>query len=150
MLRSLLPRSLRARLLLFTLGTILLVQAATFATVSHYRKKFTEEVAVDFTATTIRTLRASLAEIPSDERADFVRTASQNQWRLWSRSLPSDASLERRPSHARQHRAPRHQPEPPPSGDIRTHLITFSQSLTTHLQDVTRGALSRGPRPQGR
>src|SRR3546814_17760185 len=92
MLRSLLPRSLRARLLLFTLGTILLVQAATFATVSHYRKKFTEEVAVDFTATTIRTLRASLAEIPSDERADFVRTASQNQWRLWSRDRKSVVS----------------------------------------------------------
>src|SRR3546814_1345031 len=102
----------------------------TFATVSHYRKKFTEEVAVDFTATTIRTLRASLAEIPSDERADFVRTASQNQWRLWSRSLPSDASLERRPSQARQHREPRHPPEPPPSGDIRNNLRTFVQALT--------------------
>ncbi|HEY9571705.1 MAG TPA: HAMP domain-containing sensor histidine kinase [Pusillimonas sp.] len=148
MLRSLLPRSLRARLLLFTLGTILLVQAATFATVSHYRKKFTEEVAVDFTATTIRTLRASLAEIPSDERADFVRTASQNQWRLWSRSLPSDASLERRPSQARQHREPRHPPEPPPSGDIRNNLRTFVQALNTRLQDGTRVALSRGPEPR--
>src|SRR3546814_7467344 len=122
MLRSLLPRSLRARLLLFTLGTILLVQAATFATVSHYRKKFTEEVAVDFTATTIRTLRASLAEIPSDERADFVRTASQNQWRLWSRSLPSDASLERRPSQARQHS----ETQPPPErSEEHTSKLTY-------------------------
>src|SRR5690606_1844074 len=92
--RSLLPRSLSTRMVLLTLGTIILVQAATFATVNYYRKQFTEEVSVELTATTIRTLRAALAEIPAEQRPDFVRNASQNQWRLWSRSLPSNASLE--------------------------------------------------------
>src|SRR5690606_39846572 len=95
--RILLPRSLRTRMVLLTLGTILLVQAATFATVSYYRKQFTEEVSVELTATTIRTLRAALAEIPAEQRPDFVRNASQNQWRLWSRSLPANASLQQRP-----------------------------------------------------
>ncbi|MGB3287939.1 MAG: ATP-binding protein [Burkholderiaceae bacterium] len=147
MLRFLLPRSLRARLLLFTLGTILLVQAATFATVSYYRKKFTEEVTVEFTATTIRTLRASLAEIPAEERGDFVRQASQNQWRLWSRSLPSDASLESRGS-SRVHRDHRHPPPPPPPGDIRNNLRTFVQALNKRLDDGTRVALSRGAEPR--
>jgi two-component system osmolarity sensor histidine kinase EnvZ len=144
MLRSLLPRSLRARMALLVLGTILLVQAATFGTMSYYRKKFTEDVAVELTATTIRTLRASLAEIPADERPDFVRKASQNEWRLWSRSLPSDASLEsRRPP--RQRNGP---PPPPPSGDIRNSLRAFVVALNARLNDGTRVALSRGSDPK--
>ncbi len=145
-LNSLLPKSLRARMVLLTLGTILLVQAATFATVSYYRKQFTEEVAVEFTATTIRTLRAALSEIPAERRPDFVRSASQNQWRLWSRSLPSDASLEnRRPPPSESHRA--HRP-PPPRNDIRNNLRTFVQALNKRLSDDTRVALSRGPEPR--
>ncbi|PLC51918.1 ATPase [Pollutimonas subterranea] len=130
-------------MVLLTLGTILLVQAATFATVSHYRKQFTEEVAVEFTATTIRTLRAALAEIPAEQRPGFVRTASQNQWHLWSRSLPSDASLEER----RPARENRHDHRPPPN-DIRNNLRTFVQALNRRLSDDTRVALSRGPEPR--
>ncbi|MDS1140710.1 ATP-binding protein [Pusillimonas sp. SM2304] len=142
MLRTWLPRSLSARLVLLTLGTILLVQAATFATVSFYRKKFTEEVTVEFTATTIRTLRASLAEIPADQRAEFVRQASQNEWHLWSRSLPPNTSVEHR-------RPPRGEPPPPPPpGDIRNTLRTFVKALNLRLDDDTRVALSRGPEPR--
>lgn len=143
-LRSLLPRSLRARMVLLTLGTILLVQAATFGTVSYYRKQFTEEVAVEFTATTIRTLRAALAEIPAEQRPDFVRTASQNQWHLWSRSLPSDASLEQRRPASEKH----HERRPPPANDIRNNLRSFVQALNKRLSDDTRVALSRGPQPR--
>lgn len=128
--------------MLLTLGTILLVQAATFATVSFYRKKFTEEVTVEFTATTIRTLRASLAEIPADQRAEFVRQASQNEWHLWSRSLPPNTSVEHR-------RPPRGEPPPPPPpGDIRNTLRTFVKALNLRLDDDTRVALSRGPEPR--
>lgn len=145
MLRSILPRSLRARMVLLTLGTILLVQAATFGTVSYYRKQFTEEVAVALTATTIRTLQAALAEIPAERRADFVQNASHNQWRLWSRSLPSNASLEeRRPPHDRRND---HRP-PPPTNDIRDNLRSFVLALNQRLSDDTRVALSRGPQPR--
>jgi len=141
----LLPRSLRTRMVLLTLGTIILVQAATFATVSHYRKQFTEEVSVTLTATTIRTLRAALAEIPAEERPDFVRNASENQWRLWARSLPADASLERRRRHQQSERDAR--PEPPPD-DVRHSLRSFVEALNTRLDDDTRVALSRGPEPR--
>ncbi|NYT35657.1 HAMP domain-containing histidine kinase [Allopusillimonas soli] len=129
-------------MVLLTLGTILLVQAATFASVAYFRKKFTEEVAVELTATTIRTLRASLAEIPSRERADFVQRASQNEWRLWSRNLPSNASVE-------EHR-PRHRPQrpPPQANDIRDNLRAFVKALNARLNDGTRVALSRGPEPR--
>ncbi len=142
-LRSLLPRSLHARMVLLTLGTILLVQAATFATAAYYRKKFTEEVAVELTATTIRTLRASLAEIPSSERADFVQRASQNEWRLWSRSLPSDASVE-----GHRHAHPTHRAPPPAANDIRDNLRGFVNALNQRLNDETRVALSRGSTPR--
>src|SRR5690625_3468377 len=91
----LVPRSLRARLVLLTLATILLVQAGTMASVSYFRNQFTETVTVEIVSTTIRTLRAALAEIPAEARADFVRNASRNEWRLWSRTLPSGAELER-------------------------------------------------------
>lgn len=144
MIRFLIPRSLHARMVLLTLGTILLVQAATFATVSHYRKKFNEEVAVELTATTIRTLRAALAEIPAEQRAGFVQVASQNQWRLWSRSLPSDASLEeRRPPPKHRHDRPSR-----PPNDIRNNLRAFVDALNKRLDDDTRVALSRGPEPR--
>ena len=140
--RSLLPRSLRTRMVLLTLGTIILVQAATFATVSYYRKQFTEDVSVELTATTIRTLRAALAEIPAEERPDFVRNASQNQWRLWSRSLPANASLERRARRAHD------EDKSPPPDDIRRNLRSFVVALNTRLDDDTRVALSRGPEPR--
>ncbi|HLU79816.1 MAG TPA: ATP-binding protein [Burkholderiaceae bacterium] len=139
--RSLLPRSLSTRMVLLTLGTIILVQAATFATVNYYRKQFTEEVSVELTATTIRTLRAALAEIPAEQRPDFVRDASQNQWRLWSRSLPPNASLERRTRRNEEARTP-------PPDDIRHSLRSFVEALNTRLDDDTRVALSRGPEPR--
>src|SRR5690606_37529215 len=119
-----------------------LFRSATFATVNYYRKQFTEDVSVELTATTIRTLRAALAEIPADQRQDFVRNASQNQWRLWSRSLPADASLERRRRRAQQdeHR--------PPPDDIRRNLRSFVEALNERLDDDARVALSRGPEPR--
>lgn len=138
-------------MLLLTLGTIMLVQAATFATVSYYRKQFTEDVSVELTATTIRTLRAALAEIPAEQRQGFVRNASQNQWRLWSRSLPADASLERRYRAQRDdHDAsgPRRHPPPPPPDDIRHSLRSFVEALNVRLDDDAHVALSRGPQPR--
>lgn len=107
---SLVPRSLRARLILLILGSVLLTQAATLVTVSYFRHKFMEDVAIGYITTTIRTLRAAVSQVPAEDRADFVRAASQNQWRLWSRVLPAEAKLQRfngrRPP-------PRNLPRPP-------------------------------------
>lgn len=91
----LVPRSLRARLILLILGSVLLTQAATLVTVSYFRHKFMEDVAIGYITTTIRTLRAAVSQVPAEDRADFVRAASQNQWRLWSRVLPAEAKLQR-------------------------------------------------------
>lgn len=138
----LLPRSLRARLILLVLGSVLLAQAATLTAVSYFRDKFVEDVAISYIATTIRTLRAALSQVPAEDRADFVRTASQNQWRLWSRVLPAEARLQRRLDH----RPPRR--DPPDTDDIRRNLRGLVNQLNERLNDGTRVALSRGPDPE--
>lgn len=146
--RFLIPRSLRARLIVLVLGSVLLAQAATLATVSYYRQKFLDDVAIGYIATTIRTLRAALSQVPTEERADFVRNASQNQWRLWSRTLPADAQLQR----------PYRPATPPPQGrradgnwpddNMRRELRGPIRELNDRLNDGTRVALSHGPDPE--
>src|SRR5690606_2192694 len=136
-----LPRSLWSRVILLTLGTVLLAQAATLATVSYYRERFTETVTVQITATTIRTLRAALAEIPAEERDDFVRCDSHNEWHFWTRLLPSSAEL-----HAR--RSSNRAVAPPPRNDLRRELRSFVRALNLTLDDGTRVGLSRGASPR--
>ncbi len=164
-----LPRSLRARLILLVLGAVLLAQAATLATVSYYRHKFIEDVAIGYIATTIRTLRAALAQVPSEDRAEFVRIASQNQWRWWARGLPAEARLQRLNHPPPERMGPsgmpppdsspgphrrfddaegRRRPPAPPSDDVRRDLRRLVQELNLRLNDGTRVALSRGPRPE--
>lgn len=143
MLRSLWPRSLSTRMVLIMLGTILMVQAATFATVTYYRRQFTETVTVDYAATTIRTLRAALSQVPAADRARFVQDASEGAWYLWSRILPSDARLEHRKGLRRNEERPR-----PPANDIRNGLRGFVDALNQKLDDDARVALSRGPEPR--
>lgn len=141
-----LPRSLRAQILLSTLGIVLLVQAATVATMSYYRQKMTQEVAVSFTATTLSTLRAALARVPAEDRAEFVRQASRNEWRLWTRRLPDGARMDERRHYRKRHES--HPPPPPFSNDIRRNLRDFIDALNAQLDDGTRVALSRGAAPQ--
>lgn len=141
-----LPRSLSARMVLIMLGTIMLVQVATFATVSYFRKEFTENVTVEFAATTIRALRASLAQLPPDKRPEFVRLASRNTWYLWARTLPPEARLEERRRDRPQARP--HMHPPPGAGDIRTSLRGFVDALNQKLDDDARVALSRGTEPR--
>lgn len=145
-MRKFVPRSLRAQMVLLTLGTILLVQAATFASVSWSWRKFTEEVAVNLTITTIHTLRNALARVPTQERAEFVQEASAGEWHLWSRSLPSHTRLEQ--YRQRPGRRAGKPPPPPPSDDIRWVLRTFIDALNQRLDDNTRVALSHGREPR--
>ena len=146
MLQKIVPRSLRAQMVLLTLGTILLVQAATFASVSWSWRKFTEEIAVDLTITTIHTLRNALAQVPAEQRADFVQHASAGQWRLWSRTLPSHTRFEQ--YRHRPDRRTGKPPAPPPPDDIRSVLRKFVEAINQRLDDDTRVALSHGREPR--
>ena len=143
--QRLVPRSLSTRLILLTLGTLLVVQAATLATVAHFRQKFTEEVTVEVTATTIRTLRASLAQVPEHERAELVKHASRGEWQLWSRTLPSNTrNIERK----RKNQEESGQQRRSPPDDLRRELRHFVTALNNRLDDGTRVGLSRGELPR--
>lgn len=143
-----LPRSLRAQMVLSTLLIIVLVQVASFATVTWSWRRFTQNVAVDLTVTTLHTLRSALAGMPAADRAAFVQSASEGQWRLWSRTLPDAARLEpirRRPARQAGMRA-RHEP---PRNDVRRMLRSFVETLNQRLDDDgTRVLLSHGRDPK--
>jgi two-component system osmolarity sensor histidine kinase EnvZ len=150
-------QSLHARLILLTLGTILLVQAATLATVNYYREKLTQDVTVQVVATTIRTVRAALATVPADERAKFVRQASHNEWHLWSRAIARERREVRLAGERHQgqpgwpashHDARTELPPSPLPRDMRRDLRLFINELNAKLNDGTRVGLSRGPVPR--
>jgi len=144
--RKWLPASLRARMTLVILGTVLLAHGTTVATASYYQSRFMEDVALNYIVTTIRTLRAAVSQVPAEDRADFVRQASQNQWRLWSRVLPAEAQLQRpwrAPGPGRDR-----PPPPPPPDDVRRSMHDLVMRMNQQLNDGTRVALSRGPRPE--
>jgi len=171
----LVPRSLRARLVLLILGSVLVAQAATFLAIEHYRRNVLENVAPDLMATTIRTLRAAISRIDENERAAFVAAASQGEWRLVSRPIPprprfgdERARREGRPAHPRfeplpggrmppdyrpgefrfgpERRGPREAPRWA-DDDPRHAMRGLIQRLNMQLADGTRVALSRGPEP---
>ncbi len=96
-LRAFFPQSLRTRLILLILMTALLGQAATIYSVSRYQSNQTQTVALELVSTTIRTLQYSMEHVAPHDRAEFVQRASQGQWRLWSKPLPNEAHLQRRP-----------------------------------------------------
>ena len=91
------PESLRTRLILLVLLTLTAAQAATLYSITVYQRRHARAVSINLIATTIRTLHHSIDNMPPEERAEFVRQASGGQWRLWSRALPDDARLQRRP-----------------------------------------------------
>lgn len=84
------PRSLRLQMILMMLGTIILVQVGSLSVGNYLRERYMEDVVVNYLTTTIRTLRAAVAQIPAENRASFIEEASQKKWRLWSRQLPKD------------------------------------------------------------
>lgn len=106
----LIPQSLRVRLILLVLFTLLAAQAATLYSVSLYQRDHIQTAALNLIATTIRTLQYSIDDLAPEDRAEFVRRASHGQWRLWSRALPDDARLQRRPQRREGGQGPR----PPP------------------------------------
>lgn len=137
------PLSLRAQMVVLILGIMLMVQAATFATVSWSWRQFTQKVAVELTVTTLRTLRSALEHVPKGERADYVREKSGREWRLWTRSLPRHTRLE----HSRKW----HRPKAEQSQDHavpQKKLKTFVDALNEQLQDNTRVALSHSSNPK--
>jgi len=142
--RVVLPRSLGMRMLLLVLGTVLVVQVTTLVSAERYRKSFTETFTVDVIATTIRTLRASLAEIPPNKRAEFVRNASRREWYLLS-SLPAQIVAVQHDFHLLSEDEP--QVDHSASQGLAKELWDFVKAINARLNKDARVVLSNEPVP---
>ncbi len=166
---SLWPRSLRLQMILFILGTVILVQLGSFTVGNYIKERFLEDIVVNYLSTTIRTLRSAVSQIPENRRADFIIEASQKRWYLLSRADPY-ANRRRRggtlenpispapppvPEAAREvERARRQAAQKPPPGPSRLtqepsgDILKIVKRLNMELDDGTRVGLTRGPTPR--
>jgi len=148
LLRLFWPQSLRPRLILLVVGTALIAQAATFTALSHYQRNQVGRAAIDLIATTIRTLRASLHSIPTEQRAEFVHAASDGQWRLVIRQPLTEA--QKAAIQPLGQTADEAVPREPwqNAASVRASLRPLVRRLNRHLGDDTKVGLSRGPDPE--
>lgn len=166
---SLWPRSLRLQMILFILGTVILVQLGSFTVGNYIKERFLEDIVVNYLSTTIRTLRSAVSQIPENRRADFIIEASQKRWYLLSRADPY-ANRRRRggtldspiapapppvPEAAREvERARRQAAQKPPPGPSHlaqqpsSDILKIVKRLNMELDDGTRVGLTRGPTPR--
>lgn len=85
------PFSLRFQTILLILFTIVSVQIMNLYVAKEFRERYAQNVVVNHLSSTIRLLRASLANTPKEQRKDFVNQASLGQWDLIERPLPQDS-----------------------------------------------------------
>lgn len=145
-LKKLWPFSLRFQTFLLILFTIVSVQIMNLYIAKEFRERYAQNVVVNHLSSTIRVLRASLANTPQEQRKDFVNKASLGQWDLIEkRPLPqgsyqSWARGKRRHESGkleRGHTKPAHQP---------FGMNRMVRQLNQEFNDGTRIALSRGKR----
>lgn len=144
-LKHLWPFSLRFQTILLILFTILSVQIMNLYIAQEFRERYAQNVVVNHLSSTIRVLRASLANTPKEQRKDFVNQASQGQWDLIERPLPQDSyhswargqrHLESDKLERRHNRAPQQQ----------FGMRKMVRQLNREFNDGTRIGLSRGPK----
>ena len=105
-----LPLSLRARILWLVLISVIAAQALTLYAIFWYQRNQVQSAAVSMLVTSIRTVQSAMQFVPVEQRAAFVQTTSQGEWRLRLNHLPRDArfqsfkGLEPAPAGAQQMR----------------------------------------------
>lgn len=139
------PFSLRFQTILLILFTILSVQIMNLYIAQEFKERYAQNVVVNHLSSTIRVLRASLANTPKEQRKNFVNRASRGQWDLIERPLPQDSYH----SWARGQRRLE-------SSNFKKHHSKAShqhfgmgkmvRQLNREFNDGTRIALSRGAR----
>ncbi len=163
--RTLWPRSLRLQMILFILGTVILVQLGSLAVGNYLKDRFLEDVVVNYLSTTIRTLRSAVSQIPEEKRAEFIIEASQKRWYLLSRPDPYANRRNRGvnlanpdnggrlpvPEAAKEAERAKNKIAPRPRRDSGDHagpspdILKIVKRLNMELNDGTRVGLTRGP-----
>jgi two-component system osmolarity sensor histidine kinase EnvZ len=89
-----LPLSLRARILWLVLISVIAAQALTLYVIFWYQRNQVQSAAVSMLVTSIRTVQSAMQFVPVEQRAAFVQTTSQGEWRLRLNHLPRDARFQ--------------------------------------------------------
>jgi len=123
---------------MLVLITALTMQAITTYWLYLYRRNHSDTVAMQLIATTIHTILTAVEDLPSQERLDFVKHATGDQWKIISGRLPSNVYF--------PHRAPASETDEQSitMAEVRQSLQGLVVKLKTELSGGTRIALSRG------
>jgi two-component system, OmpR family, osmolarity sensor histidine kinase EnvZ len=130
--------SLRSRLILLIVLTILLAQALTAYALLTYQRQEVQAAAVNLLVTSITTLKAAVMQLPAKQRAAFVHQSSQGQWRLIP-ILPPKSVRFYVPEGL----------EPLAAGErpLRRSLRVLARAVNRALADQSKVAVSAGPQP---
>ena len=145
-LKNIWPFSLRFQAIFLILFTIISVQVMNLYIAREIRDRYAQNVVVNHLSSTIRVLRASLHNMPKEERKDFVNQASLGQWDLIERPLPQDSYYSWARGQRRHEGGRIERPKKSPSQQ-HAGIAKMVRQLNQEFNDGTRIALSRGNRP---
>lgn len=130
--------SLRARLILLVLLTLLVAQALTVYVMVSYQRNELQTTAANLLVTSITTLKSAISMVRPERQAMFVHHTSQGQWRLMDEPPPRSA---------RFHAEAGLEPGIEGSESIRRSLRLLSREVNRALGSTARVAVSAGVQP---
>lgn len=130
--------SLRARLILLVLVTLLVAQALTVYVMVSYQRNELQTAAANLLVTSITTLKSAISMVRPERQAMFVHRTSQGQWRLMD---------EPPPRRARFQSADGLEAGSQDAEAIRRSLRVLSREVNRALGATARVAVAAGPQP---
>lgn len=130
--------SLRARLILLVLVTLLVAQALTVYVMVTYQRNELQTTTANLLVTSITTLKSAIAMVRPERQAMFVQHTSQGQWRLMA---------EPPPRHARFQSEMGLEPAAQDTQTVRRSLRALSRQVNRALGSTARVAVSGGAQP---
>ena len=130
--------SLRSRLILLVLVTLLVAQAVTVYVMVTYQRNELQTTAANLLVTSITTLKSAISMVRPERQAMFVHRTSQGQWRLMNEPPPRSARFQS---------AAGLEPATQSNQAIRRSLRLLSREVNRALGSTARVAVSAGAQP---
>lgn len=130
--------SLRSRLVLLVLATLLVAQGLTVYVMVTYQRDELQTTAANLLVTSITTLKSAISMVRPERQAMFVHHTSQGQWRLMAEPPPRGARFQSEAGLEPQ--AEGHEP-------LRRSLRSLSREVNRALGSTARVAVSTGVQP---
>lgn len=130
--------SLRSRLVLLVLATLLVAQALTVYVMVTYQRDELQTTTANLLVTSITTLKSAISMVRPERQAMFVHHTSQGQWRLMAEPPPRSARFQS---------AAGLEPGTQDSESIRRSLRMLSREVNRALGSTARVAVSAGVQP---